>query len=126
MPGYYNINIVCLWVSVWDANGRWPSGLLSGSFSDFGDYDQCLAIKKTDNKFEIGGKYCFLELRPPEPVLPVSLNTTKYRDTYYEAVINYWVKMDGFGPISNGICLPSLCSDGELQEILTKSIRFEV
>ena len=108
---------------MWDSNGRWPSGLLSGSFFEFWDYDQCLAIKSSESSFEIGGKFCFLELRPPEPVLKISLNNTKYQNYYYESVINYWVKMDGFGPVSNGVCLPSVCTDEELQEILTKSIQ---
>jgi hypothetical protein len=109
---------------VWDSNGHWPSGILSGSFSSFGDYDQCLSIKAEKNSFSLSGKYCFLELRPPIPVQKVNLNNTKYDKYYYQSVINYWVKMDGFAPLANGICVPSICNDQEIEQVLNKSMHF--
>jgi len=106
--------------------GRWPSGFLSGSFSSFGDYDQCLSIKSEESSLPINGKYCFMELRPPKPVQEINLNNTKYKNFHYESVINYWIKMDGFSPVANGICLPSVCTENEIQQILTKSKYFQL
>ena len=65
---------------MWDSNGHIPSGLLSGTFTNFGDYDQCLQISTVIHNNTIDGKYCFLTMRPirPNGERSVSLNGTKY------------------------------------------------
>ena len=96
---------------MWDSNGHIPSGLLSGTFTNFGDYDQCLEIKTNDNNIEIEGKYCFLTLCPirPNKERSISLNGSKYENSWYETHINLWFDLDNLVPIANGIYFPSVC-----------------
>ncbi|KAH8382734.1 hypothetical protein KR009_004983 [Drosophila setifemur] len=48
-----------------DSWGYLPSGILTGNFYDFGNYDECLNIhKEISDGNVIRGKYCFLSVAP--------------------------------------------------------------
>lgn len=99
---------------VWDSNGHFPSGLLTGTFFEPGNYDQCLDIQHEN----INGKYCLLEFKVPNPVYKVTLNGTKWNDM--ENAVNFITRFENFSRIANGICLPSTCSDKELEVIIPR------
>jgi hypothetical protein len=49
--------------TVYDANAKVPSGLLSGNINQFGDYDQCLGASSPFDRY-LRGKYCLVEIDP--------------------------------------------------------------
>ena len=91
--------------SVLDSSGRLPIGIRSGTTTCFGDFDQCLAIsgRVNENTF-VRGKFCFLNFRQT----PSPSSDHKYMDK-----------------ISNGICIPSLCSRIEVTKLLRKGIKLQ-
>lgn len=108
-----------------DANGRLiRPGFLSGTITDFGDYDQCLAIDYSDSKSDnirIYGKYCLLNIRPPIPPANKQINYTK---TSYE---NRWPSKWFGDPryrfyyrITNAVCFPSQCHRKEIESLAKK------
>lgn len=56
-------------IVVFDANTKFPSGLLAGNFYDLGNFDECLNVTST----EVLGKYCLGTI----PVDPNGLATAK-------------------------------------------------
>ncbi|XP_077549948.1 nose resistant to fluoxetine protein 6-like [Haemaphysalis longicornis] len=122
-----------------DAAGKPAGGILTGTLTAFGSYDQCVAIEARDSRQEearFTGRYCTVELRPPIPKRPryytlhdqVQLfnNTTRTKVTgeiaekmhfFYFLVYRY------------GVCVPSTCQREDVQTIassLVKSAEFEV
>lgn len=54
-----------------DSSGKISGGLLEGTSSEFGDYDECLDIIVGGRPLPRAhkGSYCLLEIKPPIPVL---------------------------------------------------------
>ena len=99
-----------------DSWGRFPSGVISGTVSAFGDYDQCVDIYESVDGESIVGKYCLLNIYIPMPI-PMDI---AFNDTIYA---NSWLKYFGrnspnHGLITNGVCLPSECEKSEIKFIL--------
>lgn len=61
-----------LYFAVLDASAKLPSGVLDGTLSDFGDFDQCLEVVKADSrkKVQFTGQYCSLDASPILPAMP--------------------------------------------------------
>ncbi|EEC06430.1 hypothetical protein IscW_ISCW018263 [Ixodes scapularis] len=58
---------------VLDAAGKPAGGILTGTLTAFGSYDQCVAIEAKDSPDQtpkFTGRYCTVELRPPIPHKP--------------------------------------------------------
>ncbi len=107
-----------------ESNGRLPIGLLSGTITNYGDYDQCLAIKGMSAGYEVNGKYCFLNIRPPLPPVGQTLNLTGsiYENSWLNEKVGKFARM--YARISNGICLPSVCNEIEITKVLQNGIKF--
>lgn len=45
---------------MFDARAKLPSGILSGNLNQFGDFDECLAVRSTDESFR--GKFCLASI----------------------------------------------------------------
>lgn len=45
-------------VLVFDATSKLQSGIISGNWYDFGQFDQCISIKESGSTGTIQGKYC--------------------------------------------------------------------
>ena len=56
---FYNKKII---VSVIDASGKPPSGILQGNWNDLGDYHQCLRINTVADNMQFQGKYCTIRI----------------------------------------------------------------
>jgi hypothetical protein len=107
-----------------------PTGILEGTVTDFGDYDQCLDIEPN----EVIGKsqYCLIDISLPLPkpmpihqnffhkvnVLPEFLNKSQnnvFVKLSENASFFYWIF------IRLGICSPKLCTQRDLWSIAEKS-----
>lgn len=87
-----------------DASGSIPSGLLDGTLSDFGDYDQCLALQSSIDP-SIRGKHCMIKAK----LLKSAAKTLDIEDSFL---------MKNDFSINIGLCQPSICSAQEIKEIL--------
>jgi hypothetical protein len=109
-----------------------PTGLLEGTISDFGEYEECLNIKVTEwGPLILRGKYCMALISRPIPPKPENLtfhkpildvSQTQLKNTIWELVaenINLLYLNKGFRA---GFCIPSTCSAEEIQTIADKSM----
>lgn len=88
---------------------------MAGSFFEPGNYDQCMEIAPSAESYGTG-KYCILEIRMPHPIRMVNFTGTKYGQL--SDGINYVTSWDHFAGVANGICLPSVCTDAEIETIV--------
>jgi len=107
---------------VLESSGRLPMGLLSGTITNYGDYDQCVDISGISDGDQINGKYCFLNIRPPLPPVGQTLNFSGslYENSWLDKKIGKFARM--YGRIDNGICIPSVCHENEVTQVLQKGI----
>ena len=72
---------------MFDSCGRMPIGVIAGSFSAIGDYEQCLAVKSPSSKQnQFVGQYCMAKME-----LPISTKFVETNDTIYAPVkYNRW------------------------------------
>lgn len=114
-----------------DSNGRFPIGLISGTLSSLGAYDQCMETKVIEEDTELfRGQYCILQIRPPLPQSKgritynkplISLNGSKFENTWLDQKIAGRYATGFYSVhIYNGYCLPSTCSSTELNAVVKK------
>lgn len=124
----YVLSLIYLVVDSW---ARFPfSGLLDGTNSDYGEYDQCLAISHREDDLTIDGMHCMALLSLPLPAEPkklsfhnpiIQLNWTEPMDSLFQRLVqnvNLFYITKGF---RLGVCLPNTCSAHDLQSICDKS-----
>jgi hypothetical protein len=107
-----------------------PSGIFKGTVTDFGDYDQCLAIEPNEVIKE--SQYCLIDISLPLPkpmpihqnffhkinVLPEFVNKSKNNvlvKLSEDASFFYWIF------IRQGICTPNKCSESDIKFLTRKS-----
>ena len=114
-----------------DSSARIPfSGLFLGTISDFGEYDECLAIKETlPSGAHVRGQYCLIRVSlrlPPKPEKlsffspTLDLKGTPLSDTFWtniEKNVNLFYIARG---LRFGLCFPDTCSARDLNEISSK------
>ncbi|XP_022237223.1 O-acyltransferase like protein-like [Limulus polyphemus] len=116
-----------------DSNGRLPAGLLEGTLTSLGSYDQCLDIvsaSKESNVSTFQGQYCTVLLRPPLPArspkyssiavgVKALSNFSKPGEVFHDFSQNaqYFYSV----AIRLGICVPSTCSRLEAQKAVSKA-----
>lgn len=139
-----------LWASKFvDASARLPAGLLEGTLTELGNFDQCLAIKSasTEEDFSeintINGQYCSFIIKPvllPRPrlhtvcqrmpaILPqanYSTSSTTLTNSIDIDLIQKPFKLLSqnshqfyYSGLRLGMCLPNLCSRFDIQKLLT-------
>ncbi|XP_055952756.1 nose resistant to fluoxetine protein 6-like [Argiope bruennichi] len=116
-----------------DASAKPPSGVLDGTLTDFGDYDQCLAVEKLDNKKKVQftGQYCVVEAAPILPSKPhrvqfktVVLDVTNF--SHPDSVLSDFASnanMFYLMKLRLGLCLPSTCSISDVQEVAKLALK---
>ena len=107
----------------------WPSsiipvGMILGTMTDYGDYDQCLNIDYSnvdESNNRIQARYCLMTIRLPIPPANKRLNFNKTR---YE---NRWPSKWWNDPryrfyyrIVSALCLPSDCQRNEIEQVARK------
>lgn len=99
--------------SLIDSSGKVPPGLLDGTVTSFGDFDQCLAVSaRTPNSFS--GKYC------PVKFLPHVDRKTQELDLFVENKIPIFE----YYTLHVGLCVPSTCSESDVFQIF--NVTFEM
>ncbi|CAG2109485.1 unnamed protein product, partial [Medioppia subpectinata] len=103
-----------------DANGRLPSGVLKGTLTSFGDFDECIHIHviSNENNTRIRGK----PLRK-QKFESIQLNKTQITSKWFEDEVNQWLEVDNYLPFANGICFPSVCHRNEIKLLLGESFK---
>lgn len=125
-----------------DASAKLPSGLLEGTLTELGNFDQCLAInylaeaqvageqqvrsKYMQQSSMIKGQYCSIQIKPyltPRPrlhtvcqrlpQLSASNNQTSWRLLSQQSHQFHYVGL------RLGICIPNKCSKLDIQQILS-------
>ena len=104
-----------------DSNGHFPSGMMSGTLSSLGDYDQCLSVETSDQS--IRGQYCLLKIKSDLPEKKgiitfkdryINLNGTDLQNTWIESYVVKNLYNFYYFSIMNGICVPSVCARDDL------------
>lgn len=98
-----------------------PTGMMSTTTTELGDFDQCLSIDGSFSGDSFVGKYCLATVNLPRPALfktPAGLNTSALEPTWIGKYIDQWYIIDSKNPIASGICFPSLCNQAEIKDIL--------
>lgn len=113
-----------------DASAKIPSGMMSGLLSDFGDFEQCLAIRSNptvgpeqegDEPAGYSGKYCMLNIRMRYHI-QLGPNGTAPDGIYPDGVLwdelvrHYWTSNSSKG-FQVGVCVPSRCDQDDLEQM---------
>ncbi|XP_013781189.2 nose resistant to fluoxetine protein 6-like, partial [Limulus polyphemus] len=107
-----------------DASGKITAGILDGSFTDFGSYDQCLNVVVSNRKskgISFRGKYCFLQVHPEFPsgsIPPDSkLQETAFREI--SEIAKYLSEVDYL----TALCVPSTCTTEDIEKLAKKALQ---
>ncbi|XP_035215129.1 nose resistant to fluoxetine protein 6-like [Stegodyphus dumicola] len=112
-----------------------PAGLLEGTLSDFGAFDQCLDIilPKKNGEVEFRGQYCAMEANPLMPPIPKNFSLAKQRHAQPLDSIAEEVKIGGMAfyylKFRLGLCVPSACNLNDMKliaEKISKAIQMNI
>ncbi|XP_022711817.1 nose resistant to fluoxetine protein 6-like isoform X2 [Varroa jacobsoni] len=108
-----------------DSIGRPAAGIMDVTMSDYGDYDQCLAVTsyEADGPIDFRGQHCNIAIRPPA-FPPLSTNSAhKLQEVlngtsvYKEVLLTYYKVHQEF-ELRMGVCAPSKCSATDVFRML--------
>ncbi|XP_035225965.1 uncharacterized protein LOC118198408 [Stegodyphus dumicola] len=114
-------------IRMMDASSKVPEGILFGTFSTFGSYDECIAIKtpKTNLQMPFTGQYCSINIQPnlPQNERHFTIHNAfrkypKLKQVFQEMNIEedtmayYYILKHRIG-----ICMPSTCSMSDLNNV---------
>ncbi|CAN7989918.1 unnamed protein product [Ixodes pacificus] len=111
-----------------DASGKLAPGLLEGSLTEFGNFDECLSVAVGDDPSAqplFRGQYCMVKARPPLPPKPwvvsnhfQAVNFSLFPET---SVIRELLEDAGTFYATTtrmGLCMPSSCSRQDVESIV--------
>ena len=102
-----------------DSSAKTPAGLLDGTVSSFGDYDECLDIRSPTDELDLWGKHCLLKftagslLQQKNESGSLSQIASEVRDALY--------LFDTF-TLNLGFCVPSSCDANDLRFLLSPQL----
>lgn len=106
---------------VLDASGKPPSGILDGTLTDLGSFEECLEVKSVGNISAFTGRYCLLDMRaafdqniPLGIAPPPGIKTTDL--VWHPALQIFWSR-NHLLSFRYGACIPSTCSKEDFQEL---------
>lgn len=113
-----------------DSSGAlFPAGLLSGTYTSFGDYDTCLAVEgdfvgggggggddnaEDHHHHQVRGQHCFATMRLPADV-PRAIDYSfaglvpHSNESWPAALAKRWSEVDVRFPVAHALCLPDVC-----------------
>lgn len=115
---------VKLWaMKMVDATSKLPAGVLEGTFTDYGSFDECLEIvvPLKNGSEDFRGRYCAAEVSPLLP--PVLRNYSFARqlpENPFDTLGKQFVKSSSnlhYLKFRFGVCIPSACSIDDLRGI---------
>ncbi|GBM82963.1 Nose resistant to fluoxetine protein 6 [Araneus ventricosus] len=122
-------------MEMFDATSKLPSGILEGTLSELGSYDQCLDIEVPfqNESMEFQGQYCGVEVNR---ILPKTAETFYFgneQKTHPLSSIGKFFQDMGsvfyYSKFRFGLCVPSKCSLPDMQRVaveIAKRIKMEV
>lgn len=105
--------------TVIDASSKTPAGVLDGTLSSYGDYDQCLALGH-DARFvaPFAGQHCMIKLDPNFK----SNNNNMHRSLLQiERSLEKTLPIFEYYYINVGLCVPASCSVEDVSSLVTRS-----
>ncbi|GFS65901.1 nose resistant to fluoxetine protein 6 [Nephila pilipes] len=108
-------------MKMFDATAKIPSGIFSGTVTEVGAFDQCLAIMVKNKKGleDFRGQYCSVEAIPTLGPRPKNLSLAKRTHiSFNESIIKEIQNtIFAFYQLTHrfGICVPSTCSANDMQ-----------
>lgn len=119
-----------------------PKGYFEGTFSDFGEYDECLSVESPPDRDSppILGKYCVSKVILPYP--SIDLFTYKQSGKQLDDLFGFkYEEFAGLGKTTEkqlvealnmingsifqlGLCIPAVCSPQEIQTMLNNGRLF--
>lgn len=110
-----------------DSSRFLPPGVLSGSFTELGDFDQCISIKDKFQTKPFVGRYCLATVHLPKSrnFQKINLNKSYLAYPWMADSIQKWYDNDNFFALATGVCFPSLCRADEIKEILEHCMSFK-
>ena len=103
-----------------------PSGLLSGTTTALGDYDQCIAIHAQEPDIGlISGQYCLATLSVPrESIFNQKVPEKSIRPKWLAPYLKAWLDNDNYYSMASALCFPTQCQASEIRAIL-RACKFE-
>jgi hypothetical protein len=87
--------------------------MLDGTLTSFGDYDECLYLKSRDVSPAFVGKYCSIEMSLELDGKQSAENISR--------LMKERIPVFGSSNLLLGLCLPSLCSNHEIEKLIKTS-----
>ncbi|XP_055522358.1 nose resistant to fluoxetine protein 6 [Wyeomyia smithii] len=104
---------------MYDAGGKFTSGILNGNINQYGDYDQCLNIR---------GRYCLAGIQPT-----VRSSGMPFLRHLYDLVQSHGIltselgdpghRVPRFSTINWALCVPAACTPRDIQHSLGEFLR---
>ncbi|KAF8782169.1 O-acyltransferase like protein like [Argiope bruennichi] len=113
-------------VRMMDATGKPSGGLMEGTSTALGDYDECLDVRSPAG-YPVTGEYCLLEIKPPGSIVDamkeyqVNKERTNHSIANTKSFIGFLQKVrtnPDHVIFRLGICVPSSCSEKAIQSLL--------
>ncbi|XP_034950941.1 nose resistant to fluoxetine protein 6 isoform X2 [Chelonus insularis] len=106
-----------LWaLKMYDATAKIPSGLLSGNVNQFGDFDECLSVKGSQ---QIRGQYCLVYLKldvdQTRPDLKYIHRLLHSHYAFRSNLTDPGHRVPRFNTIHWSVCIPSSCSAHDVE-----------
>ena len=95
-----------------------PTGVLSGSTTHLGDFDQCLEIEGNFHQQEFVGKYCLATIHLPKNE-SINLKGNDINPPWLFKAFQQWKNNNNWFSFASGICFPSICKPEEIKTIIS-------
>ena len=96
-----------------------PAGILSGTTTELGDFDQCLSVASKYNNDKFVGKYCFGTVNiPRNELFQRNFNFSYLEPKWIGDYVEKWHYNDNYYAIATALCFPSICHQDEIRQIL--------
>nr|XP_027193733.1 nose resistant to fluoxetine protein 6-like [Dermatophagoides pteronyssinus] len=100
-----------------------PIGLLSGTTTELGDFDQCLSIRNKFQQKKFVGRYCLATINLPrtnkfQHPIGIQNNHSQLEHEWLIDYIEQWYQNDNYYSIATAICFPSICNEREIRQLL--------
>ncbi|GFU34769.1 nose resistant to fluoxetine protein 6 [Nephila pilipes] len=113
-------------VRMMDATGKPSGGLMEGTSTALGDYDECLDIK-SPSRYPIIGQYCLLEINPPGSIVQAMKDYQVYKENTNHTIANTKSFLGFLQKVRTnpdhvifrlGICVPKSCTTEGIQSLI--------
>lgn len=106
-----------------DSSGKLPSGILEGTLTDLGAFDQCLAVKSDrEGSGHFVGQYCLLDMRPAfEQNIPLGSQPPPgitANDLVWDGTLQRFWSNNDLLSFRYGACIPSSCTRDDFDQLV--------